>query len=250
MGRFEGKVALITGAASGIGRAVCLRLASEGARVFATDIDGEGLAETEALLDDAGGSVRVSVFDVTRRANCFDAVQEATDSLGRLDVLANVAGIVRFCHSQEMSEEEWNLVHAVNVSGPFFLCQAAIPQLIASQGNIVNVASNAGLMGQAYTAAYCSSKGALVQLTRSLAMEYMKRGIRINAVAPGGTATALVENVQLPDEIDFALMKRYYGMRGMSRPEEIAAAVAYIASEEARSVHGAIFSIDNGITAG
>jgi len=250
MGRFDDKVSLITGAASGIGRAVCVRLASEGARVFATDIDGEGLAETEALVEDAGGSIQVSVFDVTRRARCFGAVQAATDAFGRLDVLANVAGIVRFCHSHEMSEEEWNLVHAVNVSGPFFLCQAAIPQLIASGGNIVNVASNAGLMGQAYTAAYCSSKGALVQLTRSLAMEYMKRGIRINAVAPGGTSTALVENVQLPDGIDFALMKRYYGMRGMSQPDEIAAAVAYIASEEARSVHGAIFSIDNGITAG
>ena len=141
-------------------------------------------------------------------------------------------------------------MHAVNVSGPFFLCQAAVPQLIATGGNIVNIVSNAGLMGQAYTAAYCSSKGALVQLTRSLAMEYMKRGIRVNAVAPAGTATALVENVQFPDEADFDLIKRYFGMRGMSQPDEIAAAVAYIASEEARSVHGAIFSIDNGMTAG
>ena len=250
MGRFDGKVSLITGAASGIGRAVCVRLASEGAQVFATDLDGEGLTETEALVKDAGGSIQLSVFDVTRRARCFGAVQAAIDTFGRLDVLANVAGIVRFCHSHEMSEEEWNLVHAVNVSGPFFLCQAAIPQLIANGGNIVNVASNAGLMGQAYTAAYCSSKGALVQLTRSLAMEYMKRGIRINAVAPGGTSTPLIENVQLPHEIDFALVKRYFGMRRMSQPDEIAAAVAYIASEEARSVHGAIFSIDNGMTAG
>jgi NAD(P)-dependent dehydrogenase (short-subunit alcohol dehydrogenase family) len=250
MGRFDGKVSLITGAASGIGRSVCVRLASEGARVFATDIDGDGLAETEALVNDAGGSIQVSVLDITQRAQCFGAVQAATDVFGRLDVLANVAGIVRFSHSHEMTEEEWNLVHAVNVSGPFFLCQAAIPQLIASAGNIVNVVSNAGLMGQAYTAAYCSSKGALVQLTRSLAMEYMKRGIRINAVAPGGTATPLVENVQLPDDVDFDLMKRYIGLRGMSQPDEIAAAVAYIASEEARSVHGAIFSVDNGMTAG
>jgi NAD(P)-dependent dehydrogenase (short-subunit alcohol dehydrogenase family) len=250
MGRFDDKVSLVTGAASGIGRAVCVRLASEGARVFASDIDGEGLAETEALVREADGSILVSVFDVTRRAPCFGAVQAATDAFGRLDVLANVAGIVRFCHSHEMSEEEWNLVHAVNVSGPFFLCQAAIPQLIASGGNIVNVASSAGLMGQAYTAAYCSSKGALLQLTRSLAMEYMKRGIRINAVAPGATSTALIDNVHLPDEIDFALMKRYIAMRDMSQPDEIAAAVAYIASEEACSVHGAIFSIDNGLTAG
>jgi meso-butanediol dehydrogenase/(S,S)-butanediol dehydrogenase/diacetyl reductase len=250
MGRFDDKVSLVTGAASGIGREVCVRLASEGSRVFATDIDANGLAETKALVENAGGSIQVDVFDVTQRARCFGAVQAAVDAFGRLDVLANVAGIVRFCHSHEMSEEEWNLVHAINVSGPFFLSQAAIPHLIESGGNIVNVASNAGLMGQAYTAAYCSSKGALVQLTRSLAMEYMKRGIRINAVAPGGTSTALVDNVQLPEDIDFALMKRYIGIRSMSQPDEIAAAVAYIASDEARSVHGAIFCIDNGMMAG
>jgi meso-butanediol dehydrogenase/(S,S)-butanediol dehydrogenase/diacetyl reductase len=250
MGRFDDKVSLVTGAASGIGRAVCLRLASEGSRIFAADIDGDGLAETEALVRQAGGSIQGSVFDVTRRARCFGAVRAATEAFGRLDVLANVAGIVRFSHSHETSEEEWNLVHAVNVSGPFFLSQAAIPHLLESGGNIVNVASNAGLSGQAYTAAYCSSKGALVQLTRSLAMEYMKKGIRINAVAPGGTSTPLVENVRLPEGIDMKLVKRYTGMRGMSQPEEIAGAVAYVASEEARSVHGAILSIDNGMTAG
>jgi meso-butanediol dehydrogenase/(S,S)-butanediol dehydrogenase/diacetyl reductase len=250
MDRFQDKVALITGAASGIGRSVCVRLASEGARIFAMDIDSGGLAETEALVKDAGGDIQVGVFDVTRRAQCFDAVQASVDAFGQLDVLVNVAGIVRFSHSHEMSEEEWNLVHAINISGPFFLSQAAIPHLMESGGNIVNVASNAGLMGQAYTAAYCSSKGALIQLTRSLAMEYMKKGIRINAVAPGGTSTALVQNVRLPEDIDIDLVKRYMGMRGMSHPDEIAGAVAYIASEEASSVHGTTLSIDNGISAG
>jgi NAD(P)-dependent dehydrogenase (short-subunit alcohol dehydrogenase family) len=250
MERFEDKVALITGAASGIGRAVCVRLASEGARVFAMDIDLDGLAGTETLVKDAGGSIQVGGFDVTERAQCFAAVQAAVDAFGKLDVLANVAGIVRFSHSHEMSEEEWNLVHAVNLSGPFFLCQAAIPHLIESGGNIVNIASTASLIGQAYTAAYCSSKGALVQLTRSLAMEYIKRGIRINAVAPGGTATALVGAVRIPDDMDGDLVKRYTGIRGMSDPDEIASAVAYVASEEARSVHGAILSIDGGMTAG
>ena len=248
MRRFEGKVALITGAASGIGRAVCVRLASEGARVFAMDIDHDGLAGTETLVKDAGGTVQVGDFDVTERAQCFAAVQAAVDAFGKLDVLGNVAGIVRFSHSHEMSEEEWNLVHAVNLSGPFFMCQAAIPHLIESGGNIVNVASTASLIGQAYTAAYCSSKGGLTQLTRSLAMEYMKQGIRINAVAPGGTATPLVENVQLPAEIDFALMKRYYGMRGMSQPEEIAAAVAFFASPDADFVTGQVLSVSGGLT--
>ena len=163
MGRFEGKVSLITGAASGIGRAVCERFASERARVFATDVDGDGLTQTEALVRDAGGIIQAGVFDIRERAQCFAAVQAAVEAFGGLDVLANVAGIVRFSHSHETSEEEWNLLHAVNVSGPFFLSQAAIPHLIESGGNIVNVASNAGLIGQAYTAAYCSSKGALVR---------------------------------------------------------------------------------------
>ena len=250
MERFEDKVALITGAASGIGRAVCVRLASEGARVFATDIDHDGLAGTETLVKDAGGSIQVGGFDVTERAQCFAAVQAAVDAFGKLDVLANVAGILRFSHSHEMSEKEWNLVHAVNLSGPFFLCQAAIPHLIESGGNIVNIASTASLIGQAYTAAYCSSKGGLVQLTRSLAMEYIKQGIRINAVAPGGTTTALVAAVEIPDDMDGSLVQRYTGFRAMSDPDEIASAVAYVASEEARSVHGAILSIDGGMTTG
>jgi NAD(P)-dependent dehydrogenase (short-subunit alcohol dehydrogenase family) len=250
MERFEDKVALITGAASGIGRAVCVRLASEGARVFAMDIDHDGLAGTETLVKDAGGSIQVGGFDVTERAQCFAAVQAAVDAFGKLDVLANVAGILRFSHSHEMSEEEWNLVHSVNLSGPFFMCQAAIPHLIERGGNIVNIASTASLIGQAYTAAYCSSKGGLTQLTRSLAMEYIKQGIRINAVAPGGTATALVDAVQIPDDMDGGLVKRYTGIRGMSDPDEIASAVAYVASEEARSVHGAILSIDGGMTTG
>ncbi len=214
------------------------------------DIDHDGLAGTETLVKDAGGTIQVGGFDVTERAQCFAAVQATVDAFGRLDVLGNVAGIVRFSHSHEMSEEEWNLVHAVNLSGPFFMCQAAIPHLIESGGNIVNIASTASLIGQAYTAAYCSSKGGLTQLTRSLAMEYMKQGIRINAVAPGGTATALVDAVQIPDDMDGRLVKRYTGIRGMSEPEEIAGAVAYIASDEARSVHGAILSIDGGMTAG
>jgi len=250
MERFEDKVALITGAASGIGRAVCVRLASEGARVFAMDIDHDGLAGTETLVKDAGGSIQVGGFDVTERAQCFAAVQAAVDAFGKLDILANVAGILRFSHSHEMSEKEWNLVHAVNLSGPFFLCQAAIPHLIESGGNIVNIASTASLIGQAYTAAYCSSKGALVQLTRSLAMEYIKQGIRINAVAPGGTTTALVAAVEIPDDMDGSLVQRYTGFRAMSDPDEIASAVAYVASEEARSVHGAILSIDGGMTTG
>ena len=250
MGRFDGRVALITGAASGIGRATCIRLASEGAQIFGSDISSTGLAETEAALKEAGCAVRTGVFNVAERSSCFDCVEAAVEAFGRLDVLANVAGIVRFAHAHEMPEEEWRLIMSINLDGPFFMSQAAIPHLLETGGNIVNVASNAGIMGQAYTAAYCVSKGGLIQLTRSLAMEYMKRGIRVNAVAPGGTKTPLAAGIQMPDELDLELMKRYMGMRGLGEADDVAGLIAYLASDDARSVHGACFSIDNGITAG
>ena len=248
--RFEGKVTLVTGGASGIGRATCIRLAEEGAQVFATEDNSAGLAETEAVVKDAGGAIQAGIFDVALRASCFESVQAAVDAFGRLDVLANVAGIVRFAHTHEMSEEDWNITLAVNLSGPFFMSQAAIPHLLETEGNIVNIASNAGLMGQAYTAAYCATKAGIANLTRALAMEYMKQPIRINAIAPAGTKTAIATGVDFPADIDMDLMKRYSGMRGLSEPADIAAAIAYIASDDAKRVHGSIFSIDGGVTAG
>lgn len=250
MTRFEGKVALITGAASGIGRATCERLASEGAQIFGVDINNDGLAETESLIKEAGGRIAVMTGDVTTRAGCFEIVDAAVAANGKLDVLANIAGIVRFAAATNVTEEEWRLIHAVNLDGPFFLSQAAIPHLIETKGNIVNMASNAGLMGQAFTTAYCSSKAGLVNLTKALAIEYVNQGIRVNAIAPAGTTTSLTESIEFPPDMDFELMQRYVGLRGMSDASEIAAAVAYIASDEAKSVHGSIFSIDNGIMAG
>ena len=136
------------------------------------------------------------------------------------------------------------------MDAPFFFCQAAVPHLLATGGNIVNIASNAGLMGQAYTAAYCMTKGAVIQLTRSLAMEYAKTDIRVNAIAPGGTETSLTANFTIPDGIDFDLMVPYMGFRGMGQADDIAALFSLVASDEGQSMHGAILSIDNGVTAG
>lgn len=250
MNRFENKVAFVTGAASGIGRATCFRLASEGARVYAVDVDAAGLEATAQMIAEGGGEVVTASCDVRRREACFEAIGACVERFGKLDVLANVAGVVRFSHATETTEDEWNLLLAVNLSGPFFLSQAAIPHLIEAGGNIVNIASNAGLMGQAYTVGYCASKAGLINMSRALAMEFVKSDIRINCVAPSGTATALVANVQFPSEPDGSLMDRYRGFRPMSQPEDIVNVVAFLASDEAKAVHGAVWEADQAVSAG
>ena len=245
--RFAGKSALITGAGSGIGRAVALRLAAEGAEVFALDINAEALAETASQGE---GRISIRTTDVSKPAECRAAVADAVAAFGKLDLLGNIAGIARSEHFTDVTEEQYRQMMAVNVDAYFFLAQAAIPHLLEAKGVIVNTASNAGLMGQAYSVVYTMSKGAVVLLTKSLAMEYLKTPLRVCAIAPGGTNTSLIRGYQMPDDVDWDLVGRYSSPRGFATAEDLAALFCFAASDEARNIHGAILSSDHGITAG
>ncbi len=249
-GRFADTVALLTGTASGIGRATAVRLAAEGAAVFAVDVDADGLASLAEEIGAAGGSVTTLQASIAERDACFDAVERCVAELGRLDVLGNIAGISRADHVIDVSEADYRRMFAVNADGPFFLCQASLPHLLESSGNIVNIASNAGVMGTAYTVAYSMTKGAVVQLTRSLAMELQKTPVRVNAIAPGGIQSSLTHGFSIPDGIDIDLMTPYMGFRGMGEPEDIASLFAFVASEDGRNMHGSILSSDLGLTCG
>jgi meso-butanediol dehydrogenase/(S,S)-butanediol dehydrogenase/diacetyl reductase len=243
--RLTGKVALITGAGSGMGRAISLRLVDEGARVLAVDVDAERLAETREM---APGEIVARQADLGDPDACVSVVDACVAELGRLDILGNVAGIYLAEHATKITREQYRRVMAVNLDAYFFLSQAAIPHLLDTGGNIVNIASNAGIQGVPYSLAYSMSKGGVIQLTRSLAVEFLKTTLRVNAIAPAGTNTNIVASVTFPEDMDLDLAIRMVGLRGIAEPEEIAALFAFLASDEARSVTGAVYTIDNGLT--
>ncbi len=246
--RLAEKVALVTGAASGIGEATARRLAAEGARVYCADVDAGGCGRTAEAIRAAGGAAAAGRCDVSDPRACAAAVAAAVEAYGRLDVLANVAGVALYAHASDVSDEDWSRVLGVNLSGVFYMCRSALPHLLESRGNAVNMASSAGLVGVAYASAYCASKGGVVMLTRALAVEYAHRGVRFNCVCPGGVDTPLARSFSPPAQAERGLLKRMQGLtrQPLASPEEIAAVVAQLASDEARFVTGAAWSIDGG----
>jgi NAD(P)-dependent dehydrogenase (short-subunit alcohol dehydrogenase family) len=246
----QGKVALVTGAAAGLGRATALRLARAGSNLCIVDIDSDGLETTAQEARSLGVQVVLKVADLSVAANCGAAVKQALDALDRLDALCNIAAVFLPCHSAEMPETAWDRTLAVNLSAPFFLFQAAIPHLLETKGAVVNVTSCAAFMGQAYIAAYCAAKAGLNNMTKALAMEYIHQPVRINAVAPGGMMTALAAGLRELQDADPTLLQRYSPLRGVVEIDDVAEMVAFLASDAARAYHGAIISVDNGITAG
>jgi meso-butanediol dehydrogenase/(S,S)-butanediol dehydrogenase/diacetyl reductase len=249
MRRFEGKAVLITGAASGIGRATAKRLAAEGGRVHCVDVLKEGLDQTLSEISGEKGSASGELCDVSNVEQVRAAVAGAVERMGGLDVLCNVAGVGGFQHTLEVTPEQWGRTIAINLSGTFFMCQAALPHLLSRKGAIVNFSSTAGLIGQAYSAAYCASKGGVLLLTKALAVEYARKGLRVNCLCPGGVDTPLIAGFKLPEGGDVDLVSRLALIRDKADPGEIAGAVAYLASDEARYVNGSALSIDGGVAA-
>lgn len=248
MKRYEDKVALVTGAASGIGRATAIRLADEGASVICADLNRAAADETVAML--AGTAIAVTM-DVTDPADCAAAVRAAIDGYGCLDLLANIAGVGGFGHIASIDDGEWQRIIAINLTGVFQMMRAALPHLEKRRGNIVNIASAAGLIGVSYAAAYTASKSGVVGLTKSSAAEYATKGVRINAVCPGAVDTPLIAGgFDAIADVEAHLFERLTPLLGpMAQPEDVAAAVAFLGSGDARFVTGAILTVDGGQTA-
>ncbi len=235
MGRFDGRVALVSGAASGIGAAVAIRLTEEGGTVVRSDL---------VAID--GGVV----CDVTDQASCREAVASALSRHGRLDVLVNVAGIGVGRRIGEVTADEWRRVIEVNLTGTFLLSQASLTPLLEARGSIVNMASVAGLRATPYNAAYCASKGGVIMLTKSMALELAREGVRVNAVCPASVDTPFLRGFQLPEGADMALLSRSVSPMGrLIDVAEVAAAVAYLASDDAASISGTTLVMDGGSTA-
>jgi len=241
-----GKVALVTGASSGLGAATAKLFAERGAQVFGISRDAERMA---SVFADVPGGVYASV-DITSPQACRQAVAECVERFGRLDILANVAGFHQMRHTSTMSDEDWDQDLAVNLNGPFYLCRAALPHLLETAGNIVNVASVAGVEGEVYSAGYCSAKHGLVGLTRALAIEFTADRVRVNVICPGGMVTPQTTDFAAPEGADWNLIMRIAAPRGMMDVADVAKTIAFLASDDAAAVHGAVYLVDNGATAG
>jgi NAD(P)-dependent dehydrogenase (short-subunit alcohol dehydrogenase family) len=245
--RFEGKSVLVTGAASGIGRATAILFAAEGARVTIGDINAAGLAETAGMMTSAP---KIVPYDAGDFASCRALVEAAaTDGL---DVLCNVSGMLKWGPSLEFSVEDFERILRVNTTSVFVMCQAALPHLIKSGGNIVNTASTAALQGIPYTIAYAASKHAVAAITKSLAIEFASKNVRINAICPGHVDTPMGNSPPPPGDVDWSLVMRNAPKlpNGSCAPSDIAEGFAYLASDAARKITGTLLTIDGGQLAG
>ena len=248
MPRFTDQVLLITGGASGIGRAATLKLAAEGANVFVTDVVAEGLEETVKAASEiaaaSGGRIESRVADIADEAQANDSVAACVETYGKLDTLCNNAGIIAYSRTDEMDFAAWRKILSVNLDGTFLMTRAAIPHLLETKGAIVNIGSTAGLAGLAYGAAYSASKGAIHAFTRAIAVEYADRGLRANSIAPASIDTGMTKPTRMPEGADFELLNRLASLHGPTGPERVADLILFLASQDALHISGEEIRID------
>ncbi len=248
MNRLANQVAIVTGGASGIGAASARRFAEEGARVVIADLDREKGTALAAELGPERACFQST--DVTDQARIAAMVERAFTEYGRLDVLMNNAGIGSFGRTEDLTEEDWERVLKTDLTSVFYACKAAIPRLRAqgTGGSIVNIASISGMGGDYAFSAYNAAKGALINYTRTLAIDHAREGIRVNSICPGPVDTPLIAPVKDIEAIE-AAWNRHSPIGRMAQPEEIAAAAAFLASSDASYVVGATLVVDGGMTA-
>ena len=246
MQRFSEKVALVTGAGSGIGKASALRIASEGGAVFCLDLQTDALEDTVSEIVSAGGVAAAQVCDISQRDQVEAAIAGCIEKFGSLYALINMAGMLRFDDTERLQQDDWDRVIAVNLTGTMMLCRAALPHLLETKGSIVNAASTAALSGLPSGAAYSASKGGVLAMTRSIAIEYGKRGVRANCVCPGDIKTSMTKGIDYPDNMDFDLIPRIMSLTGPLGPEVVAGVIAMLASEDGIHITGEDIRVDGG----
>jgi 2,3-dihydro-2,3-dihydroxybenzoate dehydrogenase len=249
MARFDGKAVLVTGASSGIGAATARRFGREGARVMVSGLDEDGTASVAREIGVAGGEAHCIHGDLSDRAFCRRLFDETLARLGRLDVLVNNAGVSRRGTAEETSDETWDLTLAVNLSAMFFLSRAAVPVMRGQGGGaIVNTASELAIVATTRAPVYCASKAGVVQLTRAMALDHAREGIRINAVCPGPVDTPLLAGFRDHPEEELRKIAAETPMGRIGTPDEIAAAILFLASDDASFMTGAAMVVDGGIS--
>ena len=250
--RFTDRVVVVTGAASGIGRATAARLAAEGAKVLASDVTADALDESVLAANAGaadGGEVVAHVADISDEEQAAGTIEAAVARWGRLDALCNIAGMLQTVRTHECDLATWNRVIGVNLTGTFLMCRAALPHLITSKGAIVNAASTSSFFGHPWMAAYAASKGGIAALTQTLAVEYCTDGVRVNAVAPGCVTSGITTGVEFPADLtkeEGRLVRRIMSPTGFGDPANVAAVIAMLASDDGRHVTGEIVRIDGG----
>lgn len=246
MQRLAGKVVFITGAANGIGRATALRASAEGAAVWCVDIDAEAVKALSAEIAGEGGQAGAQACDISDEASVKACVAGCVARFGAIDAVVNMAGILCFADTGEMELAQWQRVIDINLTGTMLLTRETLPLLIESQGSIVNAASTAALAGLPCGAAYSASKGGVLAFTRSIAVEYAKRGVRANCVCPGDIKTGMTHKVDFPESMDFSLMARISSLNGALGPEVVAGVIAMLISEDGVHITGEDIRVDGG----